>query len=289
MKKIEFNKRKSLKIRYSGRSSDYITPSFGWGCLFKCTYCYMRRHKPDGLSIATNVDDILQAIQDHSDTLGIKESNQTHSQYWTNDIGCNEDFALHSKFHDWRKIFDFFKNSDNLFATFATKYVNKDLLNYNPNKRIRIRFTLMPQFLSDILEPGTSKIIDRIKAVNDFYRAGYEVHLNFSPIICNEGYSLEYIKLFKLIDKYVDDDIKNDIKCECIFLTHNEKMHEYNLKNSCQDSEDILWKPDVQESKVSSYGSVNLRYKWQLKKTYEKYFKYLLNKHLKWCKIRYIF
>ena len=81
--KITFDNRKSMKIRYSGRSSDYITPSFGWGCLFKCTYCYMRRHKPSGLSIAKNTDQILQAIQDHINTLGRKKLNQTHSQFWT--------------------------------------------------------------------------------------------------------------------------------------------------------------------------------------------------------------
>ena len=35
--------RKTMKIRPSGRSSDYISPSFGYGCLLKCSYCYMKR------------------------------------------------------------------------------------------------------------------------------------------------------------------------------------------------------------------------------------------------------
>jgi DNA repair photolyase len=42
--------RKSMLIRESGRSSDYITPSFGHGCLLNCSYCYMKRNKPEGLT-----------------------------------------------------------------------------------------------------------------------------------------------------------------------------------------------------------------------------------------------
>lgn len=37
--KIEKTTRKTFIIRESGRSSDYITPSFGYGCLLQCGYC----------------------------------------------------------------------------------------------------------------------------------------------------------------------------------------------------------------------------------------------------------
>ena len=46
---MEYVNRKSMIIRESGRSSDFITPSFGYGCLYKCNYCYMRRHSKHGL------------------------------------------------------------------------------------------------------------------------------------------------------------------------------------------------------------------------------------------------
>lgn len=164
--------RKSLKIRYSGRSSDYISPSFGFGCLYKCAYCYMRRHKPEGLSIAINTDDLLNAIDSHRLKLPTKKiSNQTSYKYWTYDISCNEDFALHTKYHEWMYIFNYFRvEAPNALGTFATKYVNKELLNYNPEGKIRIRFSMMPQKLSDILEPNTSKIIDRVEAINDYIK-----------------------------------------------------------------------------------------------------------------------
>lgn len=31
--------RKTFDIRPSGRSTDFISPSFGYGCLFDCSYC----------------------------------------------------------------------------------------------------------------------------------------------------------------------------------------------------------------------------------------------------------
>ena len=36
---MELVNRKSMTIRPSGRSTDFISPSFGYGCLFNCSYC----------------------------------------------------------------------------------------------------------------------------------------------------------------------------------------------------------------------------------------------------------
>lgn len=280
--------RKALDIKPSGRSSDFITPSFIHGCLFQCSYCYMRRNKPTGISIATNVDEILEVVNEHANTTHIDKPNQTHSEFITYDISCNEDFALHLKYHEWEKIFDFFVQHPKAMGTFATKYVNDELLNYNPEKKIRIRFSLMPQDLSDILEPNTSLISERIEAINDFYYAGYDVHINFSPIIVIPGAKTLYEELFKKIDYLVDDKIKQDVLAECIMLTHNDKMHEYNLEHN-PEAEELLWCPDRQESKISSYGSKNLRYKWQIKNKYISDFVKLHDEIISWNKIRYIF
>lgn len=287
MTKITRNKRTALTIRESGRSSDYMTPSFGYGCLFKCSYCYMRRHKPDGLSIATNVDQILIKITKHLSKLPMKKPNQTHEKYWTYDISCNEDFALHAKHHDWRKIFTFFRQIPRAMGTFATKYVNEDLLEFNPKGKIRVRFSLMPQQFSDVLEPNTSKIIKRIKAVDRFIEAGYDVHLNFSPVIVHPDSGKLYEELFKLVNENIVN--KDKVKSEVIFLTHNAGMHIHNL-NENPESEKIIWTPHNQEEKVSQHGGgINLRYKRNLKKQYIDSFKKLYNEHIPWCKIRYIF
>jgi spore photoproduct lyase len=248
----------------------------------------MRRNKPEGLSIADNVDEILAVINNYVSTLGYKIPNQTHESLWSFDFSCNEDFALHLKYHQWEKIFDFFKNHPKILGTFATKYVNYKLLDYNPERKIRIRFSLMPQELSDKLEPNTSSIIERIQAINLFYQAGYDVHVNFSPIIILPGTKKLYQELFRQVNDLVDDNIKPNVLAECIMLTHNSSMHEYNLVNN-PEAEKLLWVPEFQENKISSYGSKNIRYKWQLKNKYIQDFVKLHDEIIPWNTIRYIF
>ena len=99
-----------------------------------------------------------------------------------------------------------------------------------------------------------------------------------------------YQNLFKQVDKYVDDAIKEHVKCEAIFLTHNHDMHEHNMKKeSTKQAEDLLWKPKIQEQKTSQYGNVNIRYQYELKRRLIDAWKHSHNAILPWQEIRYIF
>jgi len=280
-------------IRESGRSTDFISPSFGHGCLYNCSYCYMKRHKPEGLSVANNPHEILQAIENHHNELGLKEPNQTHDLFWTYDISCNEDFALHLKYHDWKNIFSYFVGDFSPFASFATKYVNEDLLDFNPRdnsalSKIRVRMSLIPEEFREILEPNTSSIAERLLFIDKLIGAGYDVHVNFSPVIVVPGALKLYENLFKDLNVAVSSDNKSRVKAEVIFLTHNDKKHQYNLDNNIS-GEDLLWNPKIQRKKQSSYGGVNLRYEPKLKNQLVKEFKELHSNIIPWNTIRYIF
>lgn len=275
-----------MVIRPSGRSTDFISSSFGHGCLYNCSYCYMKRHKPEGLDVATNIGDILTEINSHCAFADVDKPNQTHDEYITYDISCNEDFALHLKYYDWKRIFDFFRDHDRAMGSFATKYVNPALLDYNPEEKIRIRFSLMPQFYADFLEPNTSSIEERIKAIDKFIEAGYDVHINFSPVIVTQGWLQNYRALFEQVNRFVKHQDK--VKAEVIFLTHNEGKHEYNLTHSLP-GEHLLWNRAIQEDKVSQYGGKNIRYKHDLKAQYIKEWTELHDEIIKWNQIRYCF
>lgn len=280
--------RKSMIIRPSGRSTDFIAPSFGHGCIFNCAYCYMKRHKQEDLNIATNINEILSEIDHHSWFALVDKPNQTHEKFITYDLSCNEDFVAHSKFYDIEKIFNFFKNHPIAFASFATKKVNYSLLKFNPNKKVRIRFSLMPPKYSKILEPGTSNIFNRIASINDFIEAGYEVHINFSPVIYTSDWEEEYKMLFTALNAIVKDEYKLEVKCEVILLTHNKDRHEYNLLNNTP-GEELLWQPLIQENKISQYGGNNIRYKKEFKKQFINQFIELHDEIIPWNTIRYIF
>jgi spore photoproduct lyase len=171
-------------------------------------------------------------------------------------------------------------------GSFATKYVNEKLLEYNPEGKIRIRFSLMPQVYAYALEPNTSSIFERIKAIDEFIAAGYDVHINFSPVIVDKDWLHLYKLLFEGVDKYVKN--KDKVKAEVIFLTHNEGKHQYNLANNLS-GEDLLWKPEIQESKISQYGGENIRYKHDLKAEYIRQWTELHDEIIPWNTIRYCF
>lgn len=278
---------RNVSCKANGRSSDFITPSFIFGCGYNCSYCTLKRHNYDTIQIAENVDKILVSIWNHSQKQKWKKlPNQCDNKYYVYDIGCNTDISLHWKQLNWVKVFNNFKANQRAMASFATKHVREEMLNFNPEGKVRIRFSIMPQDLSTILEPNTHSIEQRLMAVDKFKKAEYSVHLNFSPIVVRDN----WLDSYKLLFEQVNDLVKTKINtsCECIFLTHNEGLHNRNIELGVK-GESLLWTPDIQEEKISSYGGKNIRYKWQIKKKYVEEFKKLQQKHIPWCKIRYIF
>ena len=171
-------------------------------------------------------------------------------------------------------------------GTLATKYVNKELLKYNSNKKIRIRFSLMPEKKRQIHEPNTSTIQERIEAIDPFIEAGYDVHVNFSPIIVYDKWLHDYDELFCLLDKHVKN--KKGVLSECIFLTHEIHKHYRNLLNHPKTELDLR-REEIQEYKTSQYGGENIRYKSYLKKEFVDKFKDLHDTLIPWNTIRYIF
>lgn len=287
MFELKHQKTKTLKLKPNGRSSDFVSPNFILGCNGGCSsYCYTNRFGRNKVYINDNIDDILSIIDKESKTWGIKIPNQTDEKYWTVDISCDSDIPYHWKDYNWEKVFNFFTTSSNLKATFATKYVNNQLLKYG-NEQLRIRFSLMPQNISDILEKNTSNISIRIDAINRFIENGWDVHINYSPVVYYEGWEKDYKLLFEEVNDKVK--YKNVVKAEVIFLTHNKSLRNTNLKLGKLEEEKLLWNPSIQEEKVSEYGGVNVRYEWRFKNELIKKFKELHNEKNSWCDIRYIF
>lgn len=277
---------KDLSIKVSGRSTDFLLPSLLFGCGYQCLYCYCKRHVNDGVIVSKNTTQILSEVNSHAWFADVVKPNQTHPEYITYDVGCNSDMALHLKHWEWKLVFDFFKEHPTAMGSFATKYVNDHLLNYNPNKKIRIRFSLMPEKYAKILEPKTSSIESRIRAIDRFIEAGYDVHINFSPVIVVDGWHNAYRELFTQIDEIVQN--KQQVKAEVIFLTHNANKHEINLQVD-PEGEKLLWNPSIQEDKISQYGGKNIRYKRNHKSSFIKSFLQIHEEVIPWNTIRYIF
>jgi spore photoproduct lyase family protein len=281
----------SLRFQENGRSTDYISPSLANGCAMACTYCYVARRKgyANPATIFVNSEEILSSIKKHVEKLPQKTPNQCDPVYWTYDIGCNNDISADALISDIPKeAIAYFRNLKYAKASFATKYVNYDMLNYDPQRKTRIRFSLMPSHIAKLVDVRTSSISNRIEAIQPFYEAGYEVHLNFSPVIVYDGWLQDYQVLFEFLADTLSEDVKSQLKAEVIFLTHNKDLHLLN-EEWHPKAEKLLWQPHLQEAKISKYGGNNLRYQWKKKASYIEAFKTIAKKYMPYMQIRYIF
>jgi spore photoproduct lyase len=284
--------KKSLYAEPNTRSSDFIAPSHSNGCAMSCSYCYVPRQKGYANPITTfvNIEQISAYLTRHAAKLGWKQQpNQIDPQYWVYDLGCNSDCSADALISDnTRDLVALFRTLPNAKASFATKYVNRDLLSYDPQRKTRIRLSLMPQRIAKVVDVRTSPMAERIGSVNDFYAAGYEVHLNFSPVIYYEGWQVDYRELFNELAQALRPEVKAQLGAEIIFLTHNEKLHQINL-GWHPKGEELLWKPELQEVKYSQMGGRNLRYKRGFKAGLVEEFTSLLHECLPECQVRYAF
>lgn len=270
----------TIKTKDNGRSSDAISPSFIYGCLGGCykSYCYVNRYNPDKVFVYENVVDIMKSIINWgSKKPWPKKSNQVHDTYYLIDIGCNCDVPLMWKYQPWGKIIDYLNSHDKLGVTFATKYPSR--LTHRPkgNKLPRVRISLMPQNISTILEPNTESIRSRIDQFERLYNLGWEVHVNFSPVVVYDNWLEDYKELMSKMDLLIPKHIQKQIKSEIIFLTYSDLQEDLATPEQLK-----LLKSPLQEFKRDHV----LRYNWKDKPKFINQFKSILPS---WLEVRYCF
>ncbi|MEU8820323.1 spore photoproduct lyase family protein [Actinoplanes sp. NPDC048796] len=284
--------KKSLSARPNGRSADFIAPSTANGCAMACAYCYVPRHKgySNPITVFANIDKILGYVQRHAARQGVKPAgNECDPLAWVYDIGENSDCSVDALLSDnVRDLVELFRWIPTAKASFATKYVNRDLLDWDPQGRTRVRFSLMPQADAKLLDIRTSPIAERIAAIDDFVAAGYEVHVNFSPVVVRDGWLEAWAELFGQLDAGIGAAAKQQLACEVIFLTHNRDLHEVNL-GWHPKAEELLWRPELQQPKRSQNGSWNVRYRTGSKGAYVQALTGLIAERIPYCRVRYAF
>ena len=284
--------KKSMSMRPNERSANFIAPSTSNGCAMACAYCYVPRRKgyANPITVFVNIEQICAALARHAGRQGSKPmADQVDPQLWVYDLGENGDLSVDALIsHNVRDLIAAFRDIANAKGSFATKYVNRDLLGYDPQGKTRLRFSLMPERVAQVVDVRTSPVGERIAAINDFVDAGYEVHINFSPVIVYAGWETDYAQLFKHLDEALSPAARAQLKAEVIFLTHNAALHEVNLRWHPR-AEDWLWRPELQQKKLSQSGMWNLRYKVHEKRRYLESFLATLKRTLPYCEVRYAF
>ncbi len=208
---------------------------------------------------------------------------------WVYDIGENSDCSVDALVSDnVTDLVTTFRELPTAKASFATEYVNRQLLDLDPAGRTRVRFSLMPDADAKVLDVSTSRVAERIAAIDDFVEAGYEVHLNLSPVVLREGWEADWAALLQRLDDELSSAAKAQAAAEVIMLTRNRDLHEVNLGWHPR-AEDLLWRPDLQQPKRSQNGQWNVRYRNDVKRAGVTRLQELVAAHAPWLRIRYAF
>lgn len=237
------------KLDPNGRSTDFLPSNMlGYGCRFMCSYCYVDRRDPatfpklydDALDVVylikqsmSNIDESRKLFKSVVNKDFERYRDSKHSNYVTFDLGCDSDCVLDNQltkndsYHG--HIIDIINQVSEIpeaMISFATKSSDiDDFISFvkNPNMT-RVRLSLMPEHHRQIIEMNTSKILDRLNAINKLVDTGFEVHINLSPIIVTNNFAAEYADLLNLINTTLSDKAKNQLAYEIIFLTHSESL-----------------------------------------------------------------
>jgi len=284
--------KKDLKMRPNGRSADFIAPSTSNGCAMACAYCYVPRRKgyANPVTAFVNIDHVVKAVQQHAARTGPKTTpNQVDADRWVYDLGENGDLSADAYISDnVRDLVAAFRDIPNAKGSFATKHVNTDILDYDPQGGTRVRMSLMPAAIAKVVDVRTTPMSRRIAFMNDLHRAGYEVQANLSPVIVRPGWTDEWRELLERLGDELDPAVRDSMGAEIIMLTHNAALHEVNLGWHPR-AEDLLWTPGMQEDKISENGQHNVRYAAQKKRIMLDRLLAIIADVAPWMRVRYAF
>ena len=208
--------RKTHKYTENHKVSDFLVPFTSSGCTAMCLYCYLvcNYNKCAYLRLFVNREEMLDKI--------IKTAEKNDKEL-TFEIGSNSDLILENSITNnlvW--TIENFANSKKGFLTFPTKFDMVDpILNISGKDKIIIRMSVNPQELIDKIEFGTSRLKNRIEAINKLCDAGYRVGILIAPIILIENWQKLYEDLVINLAKNLNEKAKSSIFFELIFMTYS--------------------------------------------------------------------
>ena len=208
---------------------------------------------------------------------------------WVYDIGENGDCSVDAAISDnVRDLVELFRRLPNAKASFATKHVNRALLDYDPRGKTRIRFSLMPAH--DREAGGRANLADGRAHRGDqrFRRGRVRGACEFQPGDRVRRLVGGLCGVFEEVDAALSPAAKAQLAAEVIFLTHNGPLHEINLRWHPK-AEELSGSPKWQEAKVSETGGENVRYRHGMKGRLVARFRELLAEKMPYCGVRYAF
>ena len=208
--------RKTHKYVENHKTSDYLVPYTSSGCIAMCMYCYLvcNYNKCAYLRLFVNREQMLEKIK--------KTANKAENNL-VFEIGSNSDLILENEITgnlNW--TINNFRNNEKGMLTFPTKFAMVEpILHLKHNRKIIVRMSLNPQQIIGKVEFGTSRLEDRIEAINKLVEAGYIVGILIAPIILVDNWEELYEDLLKTMQNKLSRKVKKKVFFELIFMTYS--------------------------------------------------------------------
>ncbi len=276
-KNLIIGTRKTHKFVENHKVSDYLVPYTSSGCIASCMYCYLvcNYNKCAYMRLFVNREEMLDKI--------IKTANKSDKEL-TFEIGSNSDLVLENTITNnlvW--TIENFKDTPKGKLTFPTKFAYvDDLLPLNHKQKIIVRMSVNPEYIINNVEFGTSRLKDRVEAINKLVDADYEVGILIAPVIFLEDWRKLYHELILYLYQNLSTKAKSKIFFEVIFMTYSY-VHNAINKEAFLNSIQIFDK-----EKMTGRGKGKYMYKSDIKKEGEIFFREELSKYFKNNKIWYI-
>lgn len=268
--------RKTHKFVPNHKVSDFLVPYTSSGCIAMCMYCYLvcNYNKCSYLRIFVNREEMLNKI--------IKVSNQSEKKL-TFEIGSNSDLILENTItHNLEWTIENF-NAEKGYLTFPTKFDMVDpLLNLKSKEKIIVRMSMNPEEIINRVEFGTSRLNNRIEAINKLKEAGYKVGILIAPIILVDNWEELYEDLIKKLSEELSEKVKQEAVFELIFMTYSY-VHKMINQDAFPNAIN-LFNPEI----MTGRGRGKYMYKKETREKAEKFLRKIMQKYLPNSKILYI-
>ena len=208
--------RKTHKFVENHKTSDYLVPYTSSGCTAMCMYCYLvcNYNKCAYLRLFVNREQMLEKI--------IKTAQKSEKEL-TFEIGSNSDLILENSItRNLVWTIENFAKTQKGKLTFPTKFHMVDeILPLKHNGKIIVRMSVNPEEIINKVEFGTSRLQERIQAINKLAEAGYKVGILIAPVILIENWQKLYTELIQNLYENLSNKAKKQAFFEIIFMTYS--------------------------------------------------------------------
>lgn len=280
-KNLIIGTRKTHKFVENHKVSDFLVPYTSSGCVASCMYCYLvcNYNKCAYLRLFVNREQMLDKI--------IKVANKKKKEEnrdFVFEIGSNSDLILENTITNnlvW--TIENFSNTENGLLTFPTKFeMVDDLLSLNHKGKIIVRMSVNPEEIIKKVEFGTSRLKERIDAINKLAEAGYKIGILIAPVILVDNWKKLYKDLIIELNEKLSKRVKKQVFFEVIFMTYSyvhTKINEEAFPNAIN-----LYDKEI----MTGRGRGKYAYKNEMRKEGEKFIREELYKNFPNNKIVYI-